>query len=182
MARLPYPTEHALAAQQQVVDRIVHERGSLMNLYRMLMHAPPIAEGWLALLTAVRQKSTLPGRLRELVILWIGTHNAAPYEVRAHTPIGLREGLSQAQIDALADWPSSGLFDARERAALAYAQSMTREVHVPADVFAAAREHLDDRQLVELSVTIAAYNMVSRFLEAVAVDPDEPTSGHRGAN
>jgi AhpD family alkylhydroperoxidase len=172
MARLPYPTEQALAASQTVVDRIVRERGSLMNLYRMLLHAPPIAEGWRALLTAIRQQSTLPGRIRELVILWIGVRNGAGYEVQAHTRIGLAEGLARAQIDALAAWRASPLFDERERAALAYAESMTDDVHVPQAVFDDVRARFDERQVVELSVTVAAYNMVSRFLESVGVDPD----------
>ncbi len=172
MARLEYPSEQKLTDSADLVARIERERGSLMNLYRMLLHAPPMAEGWLEFLTAIRQRSTLPGALRELVILWVGRHNGAEYEVRAHAPIALKEGLTQAQIDALPDWRTSGLFDDRQRAALTYAESMTRDVHVPDDAFAGVRKAFNDRQLIELSVTIAAYNMVSRFLEAVAVDPD----------
>jgi AhpD family alkylhydroperoxidase len=172
MARLPYPSEAALASEAPLVQRIVRERGGLMNLYRMLMHAPPVAEGWLAFLTAVRQKSTLPGRLREMAIMWIGLANGADYEVRAHAPIALREGLTRRQVDALAAWRESDAFDARERAVLDYAEAMTRDVHVADSVFAEVRAHLPDRELVELTVTIAAYNMVSRFLEATGVDPD----------
>jgi len=47
---------------------------------------------------------------------------------------------------------------------------MTREVHVPDAVFAAVRSVLDNRNLVELTATIGAYNMVSRFLEAMRID------------
>lgn len=58
MARM----EYAVPADARVVDealapvvgRIVEQRGSLLNLYRMLLHSPPIADGFLHLGTAVR--------------------------------------------------------------------------------------------------------------------------------
>jgi alkylhydroperoxidase family enzyme len=50
---------------------------------------------------------------------------------------------------------------------------MTRDVHVPDEVFAAARAVFDDRLLVELTATVAAYNMVSRFLEAMQIHSDD---------
>jgi alkylhydroperoxidase family enzyme len=46
---------------------------------------------------------------------------------------------------------------------------MTRDIHVPDDVFAAVRDAFDARGVVELTATIAAYNMVSRFLEALRI-------------
>ena len=64
----------------------------------------------------------------------------------------------------------SGQFDATQRAVLAYCDAMTRSVHVPDAVFAAVRGVLGNRHLVELTATVGAYNMVSRFLEAMRID------------
>ena len=47
---------------------------------------------------------------------------------------------------------------------------MTRTIRVPDDVFAAVRRHFAEREMVELTATIGAYNLVSRFLEALQVD------------
>ncbi len=100
--------------------------------------------------------------------------NRAPYEADQHAPIALREGLRQDQLDALAlDEIPADRFDARERAVLAYADAMTRTVQVPDAVFQAVRRHFPDRELVELTATVAAYNMVSRFLEALQVHSDD---------
>ena len=55
---------------------------------------------------------------------------------------------------------------------LAYADSMTRDIHVPDAVFAAMRAHFDEPETVELTATIAGYNLVSRFLEAMQIDHD----------
>lgn len=52
---------------------------------------------------------------------------------------------------------------------LAYTESMTRQVKVPDDVFAAVRAEFDGKTLVELTATIGGYNMVSRFLEAMQI-------------
>lgn len=173
MARIPYGDPEAPEARD-LVDRIVTERGSLLHLYQMLIHSPPVAEGWLAFLTAIRQKSGLDGCLRELLIVRIAQINKAPYEADQHIPIALTEGATQAQIDALANWQDSPLFTAEQRAALAYAEAMTRQVQVPAEVFASVRAAFDDRALVELTATIGAYNMVSRFLEALEVHSHDP--------
>ena len=168
MARLSYPDQNDPAIAP-LVQRIKAERGKILNLYGMLLHSPPVAEGWLAFLTAIRQKCILDGRIRELVIMRIAVINGADYEFRAHTPFALDEGFSQAQIDALRQGAAE-LFDDRERAALAYSEFMTREVHVPDAVFDAVKIHFSERELVELTATIAAYNLVSRFLEALQVD------------
>ncbi len=172
MAHLPY-ADLARPDVQPLVQRIVTERGSVLHLYQMLLHSPPLAEGWLAFLTAVRQKLDLPGGLRELVIMRVALLNGAPYEADQHRPIALKEGVSPAQLDALADWRASPAFGARERAVLELCDTMTRDIQVPPAVLAAVNAELGERQTVELAATIAAYNMVSRFLEALHIHSDD---------
>jgi AhpD family alkylhydroperoxidase len=168
MARLPYADLESPEARP-LVDLIVQERGSVLLLYQMLLHSPPVASGWLTYLTAIRQLSTLPGALRELVIMRVAALNGAPYEADQHAPIALKEGVTPAQLDELDRWQDSDLFDADQRAALAYTDAMTRDIRVAQPVFDALRDRLGERQVVELTATIAAYNMVSRFLEALQV-------------
>jgi alkylhydroperoxidase family enzyme len=54
---------------------------------------------------------------------------------------------------------------------LRFTDASSREVAVPDEVFERLREHLGDRQLVELAATVAGYAMVSRFLVALQVPP-----------
>lgn len=170
MARIPYADPRAARAEHPaLVERIIEERGGMLHLYAMLLQSPPMAEGWLRLLTAVRHENRLPGSLREMMIMRVAHLNHAPYEAEQHRPIAIREGLSAAQVDAVADGPDSPLFDPAQRAALAYCDAMTRAVHVPDEIFSGLRPHFDDRTITELTITIAAYNMVSRVLEALGV-------------
>ena len=173
MARVPYLDDISRPDLLPLIDRIKAERGGrLFNLYKVLLHSPTVAEGWLHLFTAIRQQTTLPGRYRELAILEIALVNGADYEYTQHIPFALREGVTREQMAELKNWRDSARFNAAERAVLAYADSMTREIHVPDDVFAQVRKHFADRELVELTATIGGYNLVSRFLEAMAVDPE----------
>jgi AhpD family alkylhydroperoxidase len=172
MARIPY-ADLSAPEQKPLVERIVAERGSVLHLYQMLLHSPPLAEGWLGFLTAVRQKLALPGTLRELVIMRVAILNGAPYEADQHRPIALKEGVTPVQLDALADWRASAAFGELERAVLELTDTMTRDVHVPPATLAAVGAHLGERQTVELAATIAAYNMVSRFLEALSIHSDD---------
>jgi alkylhydroperoxidase family enzyme len=82
--------------------------------------------------------------------------------------------LSVAECEELADWRASKGFSDAERAALAYADTMTREVTVPDAVFDAVRRHYSVRQTVELTVLIGTYNMNIRVLTALAIDLEQP--------
>ena len=69
--------------------------------------------------------------------------------------------------------PALGELDDRQIVTLAYADSITKDVDVPDDVFALVQENFNHQEIVELSATIALYNGVSRFLVALKVGEDE---------
>ncbi|MFM7532871.1 MAG: carboxymuconolactone decarboxylase family protein [Rubrivivax sp.] len=168
MARLPYASLDD-PALQPLVERITAERGSVLHLYQMLLHSPPLAQGWLAFFTALRQRLDLPGDLRELVIMRIAHLNGAPYEAEQHRPIALREGLAPEQLDALPDWEASTTFTPAQQRVLRLTDAITREIHFDEALLQAVRADLGERQTVELVATVAGYNLVSRFLEALQI-------------
>src|SRR6266436_8523507 len=86
-------------------------RGNIINVYKLLLHTPAIAEVWLDLINAVRWKVDLDGRLREIVIIRIGYLNGCSYVVNQHVPLhSAPEGLTQAECDALMDWRATDKF------------------------------------------------------------------------
>lgn len=169
MARIEY-ADTETEKTKPLSARIVAERGQMLHIYRMLLHSPNVAEGWLAMMTAIRQRCTLAGDLRELIIMRIAQLNGAAYEAEQHRAYALREGVSEAQLSELEAWEKSALFGPRERAVLAYTDAMTRDVRVPDPIFAAVREQFDRQGLIELTATVASYNMVSRFLVALEIE------------
>jgi len=152
-----------------IEQRILQERGRVSTLYQVLLNSAPLAEGWEALLTAIRNRASVPARLRELAILRIAVLNGAGYEFDAHVPHAQKAGVSDAAIAALKSATISDALPPLDRLVLELTDTMTRDIEVPDALFERVRERFDDAQLVELVATIAAYNMVSRFLVALRV-------------
>ena len=147
--------------------------GRLINIYRLMLHSPALANAWFEFNQAVRYGTEIDGQCREIAVIRVAILNNVEYVQRAHGPAyALKEGLTPEQVTAIADWQPSKLFSEQQRALLAYTDSMTREVDVPDSVFFELRRHFSERQQVELTMLIGAYNMLTRFLQALKVDPE----------
>jgi 4-carboxymuconolactone decarboxylase len=172
MARVSLIEEKDHPELAEAIERYrAGRRGKLINVYRMLLNAPPLAESWFTHSNAVRWKTTLSGRLREIVIIRMGRLTDSQYVLRQHIPsLALAEGLTLDDCNELVDWQTSSRFDDSERAALAYTDAMTRDIVVPDEVFDKLKEHFNDRQIVELTVLIASYNMNARVMQALRLD------------
>jgi len=175
--RIPYQPAD-VDEPRDIVDAIrARRRGSLLNLDRMLLHSPPFAGGWNTLLGEVRGKLDLPARLQELVICAVAVLTAADYEYRHHAPEFLKAGGTSEELTALQHLKDDGeqllIFSAADRALLKLASEMTIFIRVSDATIAAARAALEnDRQLNELVGVIACYNMVSRYLVALQIEPE----------
>ena len=178
MARVSLIQEQDHPEFAELVEKIrAGRRGRMINIYRMLLNSPPLAESWFNHSNAVRWRTTLDGRLREIVIIRMGHLARCDYVLRQHVPsLALADGLTMEECDALADWRETKFFDPRERAVLAYTEAMTRNIAVADDIFAAVKSHFNDRQIVELTVLIGTYNMNARVLRALELDL-EPLAG-----
>ena len=111
--------------------------------------------------------------LRELVIMRVAILNGASYEADQHAPLARSAGVAERQLQELGSWRESDQFTAPQRAVLQLTDEMTRSVRVAPDLIAGVQAFLSEREVVELVATIAAYNMVSRFLEALAIHSDD---------
>jgi alkylhydroperoxidase family enzyme len=177
MPRIPYkPTN--IAEPHELIDSIRARRGGhLLNLDRMLLHSPAFAKGWNTFFHAVRSELSLSPKLRELAICTVAMSTGAEYEFSHHSPELLKAGGTTTQVEALHRLESSrhdsSIFDAAERAVIQLAIEMTRYIAVSDSTFSAVKSLLDDQQLVELVGAIATYNMVSRFLLALGIEPEQ---------
>lgn len=145
--------------------------GEIAVLYQALLNSPSIASGWEKMLTAVRNRTLIPADLRELVILRVAVLNRASFEFDAHAPHASRAGVSDVKIEAVRQWPQTrSLYSGDEQLVLELTDHMTRDIEVPEAVMDRVRRRFDARGVVEIVATVAAYNMVSRFLEALGVE------------
>ena len=144
----------------------------------MLLHSPALASGWNTFLSAVRTQLSLSPKLREIAMCGVAMLNGAEYEFHHHAPLLRKAGGTDAQVAALRDVAAAAkntaLFDEEERAVLRLTLEMTRDVTVSDATMALATKALGSAQkVVEMVAVIAVYNMVSRFLVAFGVQPEE---------
>lgn len=161
-------TRPELAEQEQ---RIVAQRGRISPLYQVLLNSPPIAHGWEQMLSAVRNRNSLPADVRELVILRVAVLNGAPYEYDAHVPHALAAGAAQHAIDAMRVVPlePAAPLTREQRVAIRLADAMTRDIEVDDTLYAEVESLFGTRTQLDLVATVAAYNMVSRLLVALRI-------------
>lgn len=89
-----------------------------------------------------------------------------------------KAGASEDQLRALSHWRDSDQFDALERLVLEYAEAITRTpVEVADELFARVREHFDEQQIVELTMTVALENLYSRFNWSLGIEGEGFSEG-----
>ncbi|MFQ6240303.1 carboxymuconolactone decarboxylase family protein [Sinorhizobium meliloti] len=111
-------------------------------------------------------QSSLPSELVDLVYLRISQINNCAYCLDMHTRDLLKKGQKIEKIALVQAWAEAGnLFDARERAALAWAETVTRvaETNVPDEAYEAAHAVFEERELVDLTIAIGLMNTYNRL-------------------
>ena len=111
-------------------------------------------------------QSNLPAALINLVYLRVSQINNCAYCLDMHTRDLLKSGVMIEKLALLQAWREAGdLFDARERAALAWAETVTRvaDTGVPDQEYDAAHAVFEERELVDLTIAIGLMNTYNRL-------------------
>jgi alkylhydroperoxidase family enzyme len=167
-----------LAEPAELVAAIRQRRGGrFINLDRMLLHSTPIAEGWNHFVGEIRNNLSLDPKLRELAMCGVAVLNGAEYEFFHHAPPFMNAGGTDEQVEALRligqpNFPKA-LFSSLENDAAELTFQMTRNIQVDSALMKRLQATLGNTDTVELVTVVAAYNMVSRFLIALDVSPEE---------
>ena len=143
--------------------------GELIGIDRVLLKSFPLATGWNGLLGRVRSQFSLELEYRELIMCRVAVLNRADFEWRVHKPAYLDAGGTEAKCEALRIDGIHAVFNEREAALLILTDQSTRNVEVGQEVIEKLKILFGEQQTVEAVATVAAYNMVSRFLVALAI-------------
>ena len=116
-------------------------------------------------LTIYVNESGLDHRLLELVKMRTSQLNGCAYCIDMHSKDARVAGETEQRLYLLDAWRETGLYSERERAALEWTEALTRigEGHVPDSVYAAAREHFSEQELVSLSLAVVSTNGWNRL-------------------
>jgi AhpD family alkylhydroperoxidase len=111
-------------------------------------------------------QSGLAAELVDLVYLRVSQINNCAYCLDMHTRDLIKKGMKIEKLALLQTWAEAGhLFSERERAALAWAETVTRvsKTGVPDEAFQAARAVFADKELVDLTIAISLMNTYNRL-------------------
>jgi 4-carboxymuconolactone decarboxylase len=167
----PSPADDARLAA--IYDRVTKSAGAVPTMYQALGNSPEILDAWIGLGWGLRSASTADRGLHELVILRVAQLTRSDYVWRSHWRPALKSGIDEARLHALDQWRERNLFTGSERAVLALADALTQDVAVPDDVWSEIATRFDDRQRVELVMTISWYCCVARFAAGLEVPLEE---------
>ena len=127
--------------------------------------APDAYKAVIALDRYVKQESGIDHRLLHLIKLRASQINGCAYCVDMHVKEARRDGLSEQWINLIVTWRESPLYDARERAVLAWTEALTHvaETRAPDADYEPLREFFSEAEMTKLTVAIGAINVWNRL-------------------
>jgi uncharacterized peroxidase-related enzyme len=164
MPRLP-AIDPAVAPDEAkpVLQAFYQARGNYPNMFRTLSIRPEIMRTASEHLAAVTGPGTVPQALKELCIVLVSTLNSTPYCLASHSALARKHGVDDAIVKSILDYATDSRLTAAEKAALAVAESITRDpTHLPERLWVDLRAHFDDAQIVEIVCSIGLFNYFNR--------------------
>lgn len=170
MSRLPLakPSDDALLAE--LASRISERGLEVPNLYLTIGNAPTMLQGWMGFTWPLRHDATTPRELRELVVMRVAQITHCAYVWAHHWPMATANGITRAQLRALSDWRTSGLFSDAQRIVLAYADEVTHGDGVQEATFSELKQTYGPAEIIELTLAATFYLNLARFATALDID------------
>jgi len=135
--------------------------------------AAPAYQAMLALEAYVTNHSGIEPALRELVKMRASQINGCAFCIDMHSKDARANGETEQRLYELDAWRETPFYSERERAALAWTESLTlvNENHVPDSVYEEARKHFSEEELVNLTLLVVAINGWNRIAIAFRAVP-----------
>jgi AhpD family alkylhydroperoxidase len=134
--------------------------------------APKALQAMFAMQKYVNE-SSLEARLRHLIVTRVSQINGCAFCLDMHTREALDDGDTIQRLAVLSAWHDTPYFEPHERAALAFAEAVTRiaDKGVSDEIYEEVARHFDEKQIVELLITINTINSWNRLSISTGVQP-----------
>jgi 4-carboxymuconolactone decarboxylase len=148
---------------------LVDAQGRLNGPFGVMLHSPAIGGALQELGTAIRYRSVLSDRLREIAILAVAASWSSDFEQYAHEPLGRHAGLTDAELAALAAGAAVELEDPAEAVGLRIVRTLLADADLTDEQYAEGRRVLGDQALVELTALVGYYATLALQLRVFRV-------------
>jgi uncharacterized peroxidase-related enzyme len=165
-----------------IYDKVFAQRGNVPNMFRVMAHRPEIFSTMQAHFGAILNTGTVPAKLKELIIVRTSQVNETPYCLASHTILARNLGWTDDQLANLSEWAVREDFTPAEKAALKFAETVTRDANAVSDEqFAELHSFYSEGEIVELLCAIGLFNYFNRFNNALRMEPTKPGEGGCGS-
>lgn len=141
----------------------------VLNIFRTLVRHPALYRAFMKFGSHILGTNTIAPREREILILRAGHLCKSPYELHQHTAIGKRVGLTELELERIAEGPTAPGWTSLESAMLQAADDLVKEHRVGDATWNALKAELSEQQLIDLVFTVGQYTMVSMALNTFGV-------------
>jgi 4-carboxymuconolactone decarboxylase len=151
--------------------------GALNGPFNAMLYAPGVGHALQALGAAVRYRTELSDRVREIAVLAVAAAWQCDFEMDAHEAIARAAGVTEAEINAVRMGGELPLSDDLERASLAVVRALLLRADLDEAEYGAARDLVGEPALVELSTLVGYYSMLALQLRIFRVATPECLHG-----
>ncbi|HZT51240.1 MAG TPA: carboxymuconolactone decarboxylase family protein [Stellaceae bacterium] len=169
--RTPTADEMDEAQRRVAAALVASPRGALRGPYIPLIRSPELADRMRHLGDFIRFEGVLPARLKEIVILLAARHWSVDYMFAVHREMSAATGLARAAVAAIAAGRRPAGLDPAEAAAHDMVRELLRAGRVGDAAFAAARDALGERGVVELTAFVGYYTALAMILNVAQIAP-----------
>lgn len=174
MPLIPYPDIDNADLPPELLNSIKNGRGGgIPNVYKLLLHAPTVLEGWLHLSNQVRFASVLEAPSRELLILLVAHLTDCAYEWDHHRPLAVKAGVPDTDIDAIRDWPDLSGVTSADIALLTFAGAMVTRTAVADSRVAAWANQADPQLVMETAMMTSYYLGLAHLILALGIEDEK---------
>jgi 4-carboxymuconolactone decarboxylase len=182
--RLSRPTLEQLDAEQralydEIADgprsagpqlfELVDRQGRLNGPFGIMLHSPAVGSALQAVGAAVRYRSVLTDRVRELAVLAVAAHWNSDFELYAHVPLARHAGLTEVEVGGLVAGAEVPFDDPAERVVLQVVRALLRTSDLTDEDYAAGRDAIGEQGLVELTTLVGYYATLALQLRVFRV-------------
>jgi 4-carboxymuconolactone decarboxylase len=175
----PLPESQWTEEQRKILEtrKVPSRTPVLLDLYPTLVRNPKMAERFLNFAGYILRESTLPPREREILILRIGWLCQAEYEFGQHTRVGKTAGLTDEEILRITKGPNAPGWDPFDATLLRATDELYADAFISDVTWNSLAKRYDEKQLLDLLMTVGQYNMVSMVLNTTGVQLEKGVSG-----
>ena len=173
----PLPESEWNKEQKDILEYYRRPSGKVYNIFLTQARHSEMMKKWRLFSGYILNQSTLPARDREMLILRIGWLCQSEYEFGQHTRIGKKAGLTSQEIVNITKGPDAPGWDPFDAALLRAVDELHADAFISDATWNTLSKRYNEKQMIDLIVTVGNYNMVSMFLNTVGVQLDPKLVG-----